>query len=226
MTPLPPATERGKLVAPYLDHTLLKPDTTPSDVERLCREALNYGFCGVCVNPVLLPVTFVLLRGSRVKPVTVIGFPLGATSSAAKAFEAAEAVAAGALEVDMVVAIGALKAGQHERVRADIAAVVAAAGPRCLVKVILETCLLTSEEKTTACRLAVEAGAAFVKTSTGFAGGGATVADVRLMRAAVGPSVGVKASGGIKTLTDALTMMDAGASRIGSSSCVNIVTEL
>ena len=225
MTTLPPATERGKIVAPYLDHTLLKPDATPADVERLCEAALAYGFRGVCVNPALLPAASLLLRGSAVRPVTVIGFPLGATSTSSKAFETAEAVAAGALEVDMVMAIWALRAGQHDRVRADIAAVVAAAGPRCLVKVILETCLLSPGEKTTACRLAVEAGAAFVKTSTGFAGSGATVEDVRLMRAAVGPSIGVKASGGIRTLADVLAMMDAGASRIGASSCVKIVTE-
>lgn len=212
-------------MAPYLDHTLLKPDATPADVERLCEEALAYGFCAVCVNPALLPVAAALLRGSKVKPVTVIGFPLGANATSTKTFEAAEAVAAGALEVDMVIAVWALKAGLLDRVRADIAAVVAAAGPRCVVKTILETCLLSQDEKATACRLAVEAGAGFVKTSTGLAGGGATVADVRLLRAAVGPSLGVKASGGIRTLTDALALMDAGANRLGASSSVRIVTE-
>lgn len=212
-------------MAPFIDHTLLKADCTTADVERLCREAIAYRFCAVCVHPVFLPVIVPLLRDTPVKAATVIGFPLGANTTPVKRFEAEQCVAHGAAELDMVISVWALKSGLHSRVQEDIAAVVDAAGSRACVKVIIETSLLSHEEKVAACRLAVEAGAAFVKTSTGLAGGGATEDDVRLMRATVGPAVGVKASGGIRTLKDALAMLAAGANRIGTSSGAMMVTE-
>jgi deoxyribose-phosphate aldolase len=215
----------GKHLASLIDHTLLKPDSTAREVERLCEEAQTYGFCAVCVLPALLPVAVECLKTSRVIPCTVAGFPLGASTTASKAFEAGEAAAAGAREIDMVLAIWAVRDRQFQRARADIAAVVKAAGPGCGIKVILETCLLTDEEKVTACRLAVDAGASFVKTSTGLAGGGATVPDIRLMRATVGPATGVKASGGIRTSSDAEAMVKAGATRLGTSAGIAIVTQ-
>ena len=221
----PQLTDHGKRLAPLIDHTLLKPTATPQDVVRHCQEARRYGFAAACVLPALLPVAVAALEGSAVLPCTVAGFPLGASTTATKAFEAAEAARHGAREIDMVLALWALRDRQFARVREDMAAVVKAAGPACAVKVILETGLLTDEEKTTACRLAEEAGVRFVKTSTGLAGSGATVADVRLMRAAVGPAVGVKASGGIRSPADALALVQAGANRLGTSAGINLVTQ-
>lgn len=216
-------SEQGAGVAPLVDHTLLKPESTSGQVVDLCREARYYGFAAVCVNPTLISLAARELAGTPVKPGTVIGFPTGAVTSRTKQGQAGEAVAAGARELDMVLAVGSLKEKDFAYVLNDIKAVVSEAGGLC-VKVILETCLLTDDEKVAACKLAVEAGARFVKTSTGFAGGGATVEDIRLMRRTVGPDLGVKASGGIRTLPEALRMIAAGASRIGTSSGVAIVT--
>lgn len=211
-------------LARYFDHTLLKPEATQKDVENLCVEAATHGFFSVCVNPVHVEFCQQQLTGTGVKIATVVGFPLGATTTEVKAFEAAQAVVSGADEIDMVLDIGALKLGGFDRVRYDIMAVVKASG-KALVKVILETCLLTDEEKKRACELSVSAGAAFVKTSTGFGKSGATVADIKLMRASVGPNIGVKASGGVRTLVDALTLIDAGATRLGASASVAILQE-
>lgn len=226
--PLPGRATPGPTtpLAALIDHTLLKPEATPAQIEALCREAAEHHFASVCVNPAYVPLCVALLQGTPVAVCTVIGFPLGATTTAAKAFEAAEAAEAGARELDMVIAIGRLKAAAYADVAADIAAVVAAGHARgALVKVIIETALLTDEEKVAACLLAARAGADFVKTSTGFAGGGATTADVTLMRRVVGPAIGVKASGGIRTLADARAMLAAGADRIGASAGVAIVRE-
>lgn len=209
-------------LAGLIDHTMLRPDATRADIEALCAEAVRHAFKAVCVNPSRLPLAVELLRGRGPLPITVCGFPLGAAQTASKAQEAALAVEQGAAEVDMVLNIGALKDGNAELVRRDIAEVVRACGAAA-VKVILETCLLTDAEKELACRLAVEAGAVFVKTSTGFAKGGATEADLRLMRRVVGPGIGVKASGGIRTREDALRMLAAGADRIGASASVHII---
>lgn len=212
-------------IAKCIDHTVLKPQTTEAAVRKLCAEATQYGFASVCVNPCWVALCADLLKDTEVDVCTVIGFPLGANTSAVKAFEAAEAIRQGATEVDMVLNVGALKDGNADLVRADIAAVVEAARGKALVKVILETCLLTDEEKRIACRLAKEAGADYVKTSTGFSTGGATEADIALMRAEVGPEMGVKASGGIRDYATAQAMIRAGASRIGASAGVQIVAE-
>lgn len=212
-------------IAKCIDHTVLKPQTTETAVRKLCAEAAQYGFASVCVNPCWVALCADLLKDTEVDVCTVIGFPLGANTSAVKAFEAAEAIRQGATEVDMVLNVGALKDGNADLVRADIAAVVEAARGKALVKVILETCLLTDEEKCIACRLAKEAGADYVKTSTGFSTGGATEADIALMRAEVGPEMGVKASGGIRDYATAQAMIRAGASRIGASAGVQIVAE-
>lgn len=205
-----------------IDHTLLKPEATAHDVERLCEEAKVYGFVAVCINPSFLPTAVRALTGTLILPCTVIGFPLGATTS--KAFEAGEAAAAGAREVDMVLAVGAIKQKDYAAALADIHDVVRSVGSSCAVKVILETCLLNDAEKVTACQLALDAGAAFVKTSTGFNIGGATLHDVALMRATVGNRAGVKASGGIRSLADAEAMIAAGANRIGTSAGISMVT--
>lgn len=212
-----------KELAGIIDHTLLKPEATPVDIQKLCQEAREYHFCSVCINPVFVPLAKEELAGSAVKVCTVIGFPLGATSAFAKAAEARDAAAWGADELDMVIRIGALKSGLYQDVHNDIASVVSASGGR-LVKVIIETVLLTDSEKQAACKIAVEAGADFVKTSTGFSRGGATVEDVKLMRAVVGPKIGVKASGGIRDRETALRMVEAGASRLGLSAGVAVVT--
>lgn len=212
-------------IAKCIDHTVLKPQTTEAAVRKLCAEAAQYGFASVCVNPCWVALCADLLKDTEVDVCTVIGFPLGANTSAVKAFEAAEAIRQGATEVDMVLNVGALKDGNTDLVRADIAAVVEAARGKALVKVILETCLLTDEEKRIACRLAKEAGADYVKTSTGFSTGGTTEADIALMRAEVGPEMGVKASGGIRDYATAQAMIRAGASRIGASAGVQIVAE-
>lgn len=216
-------------LAKYIDHTALKATTTPAEIDRLCSEARKYGFAAVCINPSYITRAAQQLSGSQVLIATVVGFPLGAMTPAAKAFEAREAVIAGAREIDMVINLGLAKAGDFGAVEADIRAVVEAthlASPAAIVKVIIETCYLTDDEKVEACRRAVAAGAKYVKTSTGMGSAGATVADVKLMRATVGPTIGVKAAGGIRTTADALAMIDAGASRIGASSGVQIVEGL
>jgi deoxyribose-phosphate aldolase len=211
-------------LAKMIDHTLLKPDATPDQIAQLCFEARKYGFASVCVNPTWVKLCAELLKGSPVKVCTVIGFPLGATASEVKAFEATNAMDQGATEIDMVINIGAMKARELEFLAQDIRGVVNAAHSRdIIVKVILETVLLTDEEKTIACLISKEAGADFVKTSTGFAGGGATVQDVALMRRVVGPEIGVKASGGVRTYEDAESMIKAGATRIGASAGVKIL---
>ena len=208
----------------YIDHTLLKPAATRADIAKLCTEAKEYRFASVCVNSAHIAEVAAALAGTDVAPCCVVGFPLGAMETEAKAFEAARAAALGAKEIDMVIDIGAAKEGDFARVEADIAAVVSAIQGRAKLKVILECCLLTDEEKTAACLAAKRAGADFVKTSTGFSTGGATEHDVALMRAAVGDDMGVKASGGIRTREDALRMIAAGASRIGASAGIAIVT--
>jgi len=210
-------------VIPLLDHTLLKPDAGRRAIEQLCREARYYGFASVCVLPRWLPLAVEGLSGSTVAPGTVVGFPLGANAPSIKAAEAEWAVQQGARELDMVLALGALKDGEDEAVGEDIAGVVNAAGSKAIVKVILETPLLTPDEIERSVRLATQAGAAFVKTCTGFFGG-ATVDAVRLMRRTAPPSVGVKASGGIRTLAEAWAMIQAGANRIGTSAAVAIAT--
>ena len=211
-------------LAKTIDHTLLKPDATEQEIAQLCFEARKYGFASVCVNPTWVSLCAQLLKGSAVKVCTVIGFPLGATSSEAKAFETETAIRQGATEIDMVINIGALKARDLATVAKDIRGVVDVVHSHgIIVKVIIETSLLTDEEKTIACLIAKEAGADFVKTSTGFAGGGATVHDVELMRKVVGPQMGVKASGGVRTFEDAASMIKAGATRIGASAGVKIL---
>ena len=217
-----PVIRKPADLAHWIDHTILAPDATEAQVERLCREAIVHGFRAVCVNPIHARFVAAQLQGTAVKACSVVSFPFGATPSRGKAAEAALAVEHGAAEIDMVMAVGMLKGGQLDAVRADIAEVKRACGSA-LLKVILETCLLTDEEKVTACRLAQEAGADFVKTSTGFGGGGATAADVSLMRRTVGPDMGVKASGGIRTFEAALAMIEAGATRIGASASLVIV---
>jgi len=213
-------------IARFIDHTLLKPEATPAQIERLCDEARRYGFAAVCVNPVYVRLAAERLQGAEVAVCSVVGFPLGATTTAAKVYEARQALADGASELDMVIHVGALKAGDYERVQEDIAAVADVCHKGgALLKVIIETALLDDAEKVTACRLAQTAGADFVKTSTGFAGGGATAEDVRLMRQTVGPRMGVKAAGGIRSYADALAMIEAGANRIGASAGVRIVEQ-
>jgi deoxyribose-phosphate aldolase len=213
-------------VAHLIDHTLLKPDATVQQITQLCHEALLYNFASVCVNPTHVKLVADLLRNSDVKVCTVVGFPLGATPSQAKLFETEQALRDGASEIDMVINIGALKGGDDELVLQDIAGVAQAAHSQdALCKVIIETALLTAEEKVRASTLAKKAKADFVKTSTGFSGGGATIEDVALMRQTVGPGLGVKASGGIKTLSDAQNMIAAGATRLGASAGVRIIQE-
>lgn len=210
----------------FLDHTLLKADATPAQVHQACAEAREYRFAAVCVNPCHARQVRAELEGTGIRTCVVVGFPLGASTSEVKAFETEDAIANGAEEVDMVINVGLLKAGELAAVQQDIEAVVNVAVDRALVKVILECCLLEDAEKVKACELAVAAGADFVKTSTGFGGGGATVTDVRLMRQAVGPDVGVKASGGIRDHETARAMIDAGATRIGASASVAIIEGL
>ncbi len=211
-------------LAAMIDHTLLKPDATPDQIAQLCFEARKHGFASVCVNPAWVKLCAQLLEGTPVKVCTVIGFPLGATAPEVKAFECQNAIEHGATEIDMVINIGALKARDLELVAKDIRGVVAAAHARgIIVKVIIEAVLLADEEKTIACLLSKEAGADFVKTSTGFASGGATVHDVALMRRVVGPEMGVKAAGGVRTYADAESMIKAGATRIGASAGVKII---
>lgn len=212
-----------KKLASMIDHTILKPEVTKETVEKVCDEAIEYKFASVCVNPYYVSFVKSQLEGSDVKVTSVIGFPLGSTTKEVKAFEAKNAIENGADELDMVINIGALKDKEYDIVSEDIKAVVEAASGKALVKVIIETCLLTEEEKEIACKLAVEAGADYVKTSTGFSTGGATKEDITLMRKIVGPSIGVKASGGIRDSAKATEMIEAGATRIGASSSVEIV---
>lgn len=202
-------------IAKKIDHTMLKADATTETITRYCKEALEYSFASVCVNSCQVPLVSSLLKGSEVKTCCVVGFPLGAMLTSAKAFEASESVKAGAHEVDMVINVGAVKDKNWDFVRDDIKAVVEASKPA-IVKVIIETCLLTDEEKVKACELSEEAGAAFVKTSTGFSTGGATVEDIKLMRETVGDRLEVKASGGIRTPEFARDLVAAGADRIGA----------
>lgn len=211
-------------LAAYIDHTALKPETSRDDIVRLCEEAKQYRFATVCVNPYWVKTAAVLLADSGVGITTVIGFPLGATSTFAKAAEARDAIAAGATEIDMVLNVGALKSGLYEEVEKDVARVAEACEGAAVLKVILETGLLSDEEKVKACELCVSAGADFVKTSTGFGPGGATADDIALMRRTVGPDIGVKASGGVRDAQAARAMIAAGATRIGASASVAIVT--
>lgn len=213
-------------IASLIDHTLLKAEATESQIVQLCKEAAEYNFASVCVNPAWVSLAAKELGNSEVKVCTVIGFPLGASTSETKAFETSDAIKKGAGEIDMVLNIGALKSGQEEIVKSDVEAVVNAAKGKAIVKVILEICLLTDEEIKLASRLSKEAGADFVKTSTGFSTGGATVEAVRLMRETVGPDLGVKASGGVRSLEDVEQMVGAGATRIGASSGVQIMQGL
>jgi deoxyribose-phosphate aldolase len=211
-------------IAALIDHTLLRPEATREDILKLCREAREYKFASVCVNSYWVPLAAAEVAGSPVKVCSVVGFPLGATSTEAKAAEAQAALQAGAHEIDMVQNIGALRSGDYDAVQADIAAVVEVAHRSgAIVKVILETALLDDDQKVIACQLAKKAGADFVKTSSGFGPSGATIHDVQLMRSTVGPEMGVKASGGIRTLDDLNKMIAAGATRIGASSSVQIV---
>jgi len=209
-------------MAKTIDHTLLKAEATQNQVEQLCREAAEYSFASVCVNPTWVPLCYKLLRGTDVMVCTVIGFPLGATTTETKTFEARQAVDCGAAEIDMVINIGRLKSGDYDAVEHDIYHVVRASTPA-HVKVIIETCFLTDDEKIKACVLAQEAGAHFVKTSTGFGSGGAKIEDIALMRRIVGEYLGVKASGGIREYETAAQMIEAGASRIGASASIAIV---
>lgn len=211
-------------LAQKIDHTLLKPEATEKQVENLCAEAVEYNFCSVCVNPWFVPLCAKLLRRSGVKVCTVIGFPLGATTPETKAYETRNVIGEGAEECDMVINVGALKSGDYGLVERDVRGVVRAARANTIVKVILETCLLTDEEKVKACEIAKKAGADYVKTSTGFSTGGATAEDIALMRKTVGPEMGVKASGGVRTKEDAENMVKAGATRIGASASVKIVS--
>lgn len=211
-------------IAKMIDHTVLKAFSTREDVIKVCNEAKEYGFFSVCINPTHIELAKKELEGSNVKVCTVIGFPLGANTSEVKAFETKDAIAKGAHEVDMVINIGALKDKNYDLVYNDIKAVVDAANKEALVKVIIETCYLTDEEKKIACELSVKAGADYVKTSTGFGTGGSTPEDIKLMRDVVGPNIGVKASGGVRTTEDAIKVIDAGASRIGASASISIAT--
>jgi deoxyribose-phosphate aldolase len=207
----------------YIDHTLLKQQASEEDIIKVCREAKEYGFASVCANAYYTSLVCKELKGSNVKTCIVIGFPLGATTKEVKAFEAKQAIENGAQEIDMVVNVGAIKSNKYDVVKEDIEAVVEASSGKALVKVILETCLLTDDEKIKVCEICKEVGANFVKTSTGFSTGGATVHDIELMRKTVGPNMGVKASGAVRTAEDAKAVIEAGATRIGASSSIAIV---
>ncbi|MDY6012294.1 deoxyribose-phosphate aldolase [Clostridium sp.] len=211
-----------KQLAKMIDHTILKPEATSEEIKKLCEEALKYNFASVCVNPTRVKEAYEILKNSDVKVCTVIGFPLGATTTNVKVFETKDAIENGATEVDMVINIGRLKEKDYDFVKEDIKGVVDAAKGKALTKVIIETCLLTDEEKVVACKLAKEAGADYVKTSTGFSTGGALKEDIKLMRETVGPELGVKASGGVRTLEDAEAMIENGATRIGASASIKI----
>ena len=209
-------------LAKMIDHTILKAEATEAEIMQLCKEAIEYGFASVCVNPSMVKKAATILEGSEVKVCTVIGFPLGATTTEVKAFETEQTIKDGATEVDMVINVGKLKENNLEYVKNDIAAVVNAAKGKAITKVIIESCLLTDEEKVTVCTIAKEVGADFVKTSTGFSTGGATKEDIKLMRETVGPHMGVKASGGVRSNEDAMIMIENGATRIGASASISI----
>lgn len=213
-----------KDLASLIDHTLLKPDTTKEEIEKICKEAKKYKFASVCINPYYVELVSKNLKGTGVSTTCVIDFPLGQGTSEMKKIETREAINLGAEEIDMVINIGALKDGHLDIVRKDIINVVTEARGR-IVKVIIETCLLTKDEKILACKIAKDCGADFVKTSTGFSRGGATIEDVKLMKSIVGEDMGVKASGGVRTLKDAKALIQAGASRIGASSSVDIIRQ-
>lgn len=213
-------------LASYIDHTLLRADALELDVIKLCREALEYKFASVCINPAFVKLAYSFLKDTDIKVCTVIGFPLGATISEAKAFETEVSINNGASEIDMVINIGALKSGKYDIVENDIKTVADKCKGKALLKVIIETCLLTDEEKVRACEIAKSAGADFVKTSTGFSTSGATVEDIQLMRKCVGKEMGVKASGGIRDYETTMKMIEAGATRVGASASVKIVNEL
>lgn len=222
----PPRLPLGREIAAWIDHTLLRPEATAAQVKTLCEEAKQYGFASVCVNPAFVHLAAGLLADSKVPVCVVVGFPLGATLPILKVVETLTYLNAGAVEIDMVMNVGALKGEAYGQVLNEIQSVVQVAhNQRAIVKVILETCLLTRKEKILACLISQAAGADFVKTSTGFNAGGATVEDVQLMRRVVGSEMGIKASGGIRTLTDALAMIEAGATRIGTSAGVRILQE-
>lgn len=212
-------------IAAYIDHTLLKQDAAAPQIDRLCAEAAQYHFASVCVNPWYVPRCVKHLQGTGVKVCTVVGFPLGATTTESKVFETLQAVRSGAEEIDMVMNVCAMKSGNTRAIEQEIQALAAAVEGHAILKVILETCLLTEEEKILACQIAKRAGADYVKTSTGFSTGGATVADVALMRRTVGPKMGVKAAGGIRDYATAKAMLDAGATRIGASAGIAIVQQ-
>lgn len=207
----------------FIDHTMLKPQATEEQIKQVCKEAKQYGFASVCVNPYYTSLVRDELEGTNVKTCVVVGFPLGATTKEVKAFETKQAIENGAQEIDMVINIGALKSKKYDVVKEDIQAVVDAAKGKALVKVIIETCLLSEEEKVKVCEISKEVGADFVKTSTGFSTGGATVEDIKLMRETVGADMGVKASGGVRTREDAEAVIHAGANRIGASASIAIV---
>lgn len=209
----------------YIDHTLLKPEATEAEIRELCQEAMDYDFMSVCVQPYWVSKVSAFLNGSDVKVCTVVGFPHGANTKEVKTFEAKQAVQNGAHEVDMVINIGAAKDGDFETIREEIASIAEAVKGQAILKVIIETALLTDEEKEKACLAAKEAGADFVKTSTGFSTGGATLEDIALMRKTVGPDMGVKASGGVRSYADAVAFIEAGATRLGASSGKKIVDE-
>ncbi|WMM23369.1 deoxyribose-phosphate aldolase [Tissierella sp. MB52-C2] len=209
-----------------IDHTILKPEATIDMITTLCEEAMEYNFAAVCVNPYYVKVCKEILKDSKVKVATVIGFPLGANTKEVKVFETIDAIKNGADEIDMVINVGALKHKEYEIVKEDIKSVVDAAKGKAIVKVIIETCLLTEEEKVKACELSMEVGADFVKTSTGFSTGGATIEDVKLMKSIVGDKLEVKASGGVRDLESAKQMVEAGATRLGTSSGVKIAKQI
>ena len=212
-------------IGKYIDHTILKPEATVDEVKKLCREAKEYNFASVCVNGCYAKLVSSELAGSDVKTCVVVGFPLGAMTKEAKAFETSDAIKNGADEIDMVINVGALKDKNYDLLKQDVEAVVNAAKDKAIVKVIIETCLLTDEEKVKACEISKEAKADFVKTSTGFSTGGATKEDIALMRKTVGEGLGVKASGGVRDYNTAMDMINAGASRIGASASISIVSE-
>ncbi|MCR3761786.1 deoxyribose-phosphate aldolase [Clostridium felsineum] len=212
-------------IANIIDHTALKPDTTKEQILKLIEEAKKYKFASVCVNPRWVKLASMELKGSKVKVCTVIGFPLGASTTETKVFETKNAIENGAEEVDMVISIGDLKNENNDYVKRDIEEVVKTAKEKAIVKVIIETCLLTDEEKIRVCKLAKDAGADFVKTSTGFSTAGAKAEDIELMRKTVGDNMGVKASGGIHTREEALQMINSGATRIGASASITIISE-
>ncbi len=210
-------------LAKMIDHTILKPEADKASIEKLCKEALEYNFASVCINPTNVELAAKLLKGSEVKVCTVIGFPLGANTMEVKAFETKDAIAKGADEVDMVINIGRLKDKDYEYVEKDIKAVVDAADKKALTKVIIETCYLTEEEKIAMCKSVTDAGADYIKTSTGFGTGGATIEDIKLFKQHIGPNVKIKAAGGVKTVEDLEMFITEGCERIGTSSAINLI---